>query len=329
MKDLVKKFEEAGAGGRKVLLLGHPHADPDAIGAAVGLGKILESLGAEVVVGTPLNLSKLAKSVLEYLGMKDIIVDPPLDADLVIVLDSSGLSQLDNYEDKLKGSDSEIIFIDHHRPDGGTVEKVEEFYSEEEASSTVELVLRLAEEFDFEFDSETALLMLTGIISDTGHFKFANERTFGAVVRLLEFGADYQEALEALKTPEDKSKRVAMLKAAQRSEIEKAHGRWIVFSEVGAYESDAASMFIKIGADVSIVASSGDGGVRLSSRSRSGVAAETHLHLGKLMSDLGDEFSGSGGGHAGAAGASAEAGLDEVKEFALKRARDMVRPKEE
>lgn len=324
MKELAQYISELGKKEKKVLVLGHPHADPDAVGSSIGLGEILDFYGAGVEVGIPLNVGKLSKNVLETVGFS-IKVDPPVDADTVIVLDTSGIDQLKEYRKKIIESEPEIVFIDHHRPDEETQEIIDIFYSDEESSSTAELILDLAQQLDYSFDSKTALLMLTGVISDTGHFKFANEGTFRSVSKLLEQGADYRKALEALKTPEDKSKRVAMLKAAQRAEIHKSHGRWIAFSRVGAYESDAASLFVRIGADVSLVASSNDE-VRVSTRSRSGVASETHLHLGELMSDLSDYFGGSGGGHAGAAAMTVEANLDEVKEKAINEVKKMLRP---
>lgn len=327
MKELAQYFIDLGEERRRALVLSHPHADPDAVGSVIALGEMLESFGVEVTTGIPSNPSRLSKSVLDSVG-EEITVDPPVEADFVVVLDTSSLEQLGGYKEKIEDLDSRVAFIDHHRPGEETRKRVDKHYVDEDASSTAELILELGQELDFHFSPESSLIMLTGIISDTGHFKFANERTFMAVATLLENGADYREALEALKTPEEPSKRVAMLKAAQRSEVQKSHGRWVVFSEIGAYESDAASTFVKIGADVSLVASSDEGKTRISGRSRSGVASETHLHLGELMSKLADHFGGTGGGHAGAAAMRAQAELEEVKEKALEETRGMLKPKD-
>ncbi|KXA95902.1 hypothetical protein AKJ65_00180 [candidate division MSBL1 archaeon SCGC-AAA259E19] len=328
MKELAVYLEKLGEKNPSVLILSHPHADPDAVGSVLGLGEILESLGAEAIKGVPSNLSKLSESVMSSLN-EELPIDPSLEADFVMILDTSSLGQLGDYEEKIEDSNSKVVFIDHHRPDEETRKRTDEYYVDESASSAVELILRAARELDFHFTPKTATIMLTGIISDTGNFKFANGGTFKAVTDLLEDGADYRKAMEALKTPEDYSKKVAMLKAAKRLETYKSHGRWIAFSEVGAYESDAASMFIKIGADVALVASSNGDKVRISSRSRSGVSSETHLHLGELMSKLADQFDGTGGGHAGAAGMTTSANLDDVKEEALKKVKSMLREKGE
>lgn len=331
MKELIKVFERFGEEGRSVLVLGHPHADPDAIGSMLGLKELLEHLGAEVSVGVPSNISELAQNVLKMLG-ENVQIDPVVSSDAAVVVDTSSLDQLEEYEEELVNLGLEnLLFIDHHRPDEWTRERIKKYFVDEGASSTVELVLRLAEELDFVFSANTATLMLTGIISDSGHFKFAKKGTFKSVASLLNAGADYESAMNALNVEKSRSKRIAVLKSTQRAELFKAHGRWIVFSEVGAYESDAASFFVSAGADVSLVASVDDSEerVRISSRARSGVASETHLHLGELMSELGDQFDGTGGGHAGAAGLKVTGPLDEIKGKAIERVRKMLRPKEE
>ncbi len=324
-RGLIEHFAELGEEEKKILILGHPHADPDAVGSALALGEILDFLGAEVITGVPKNLSKLSNSVLDSLD-ENISIDPVVDSDVVIVLDTSSLGQLKEYEDKIESSDSEIIFIDHHRLDEGALDRIDKYYGSEDITSTAELVLEIEKGLEYGFKPKTALLLLTGIISDTGHLKFANENTFKAIASLLEKGADYKEALEILETPEDPSKKVAMLKAAQRSELFKAHNRWFVFSEIGAYESDAASLFIKIGADVAAVASENDEKIRMSTRSKSGVASETNLHLGELMSKLADKFDGTGGGHAGAAAMTVQASLEDVKKATVEEVKKMLKP---
>lgn len=333
MRELAKYFKRLGKEEKRVLVLGHPHADPDAVGSVLGLAGMLDSLGLDVCPGVVSGLDKLSHSVVELVD-KEVMIDPPIDVDIAVVLDTSDIGQLKGYEERLLDLGSEnIIFIDHHRPDPETMDTIGTYYSDESASSSVELVLRLAGEIGYDFRPDIATLMLTGIISDTGHFKFADKETFESVTALLEDGADYQAAMDSLDVEDSQSKRVAILKSAQRSELYKAYDRWIVFSEVGAYESDAASFFIKAGADVSLVASvdnENENITRISSRSRSGLASKTHLHLGDLMSELAEEFEGTGGGHAGAAAVTVEGiKFEKLKKEALDRAKKMMKPKEE
>lgn len=328
MKELAEHLYTLGEEGQSVLISAHPHADPDAVGSVLALANLLEYFGADVRTGIPDNISKVARNVLDYFDRK-INVDPDIETDCVIILDTSSLGQLEGLGDKVRESGKEVVFIDHHRPEEKTRDSADVFYAEESATSAAELVLKLAEMVGYRFDSEISQLLLVGIISDTGHFKFANGDTFGAVSKLIDWGASYRESLQALETPEDPSKRIAMLKAAKRTEIYKRHGRWIAFSRIGAYESDAASMLLSIGAEISMVANEEEGKIRASARSRSGLASETGLHLGKLLSDLAEEYGGTGGGHAGAAGMKAEGNWDEMKEDVLVGMEKMLKAEDE
>jgi len=317
-EELVERLSELGDSGEEVLILGHPHADPDALSSVKALGNVLDFLGADVSLGIPNNLNELSNSVLESLD-EEITIDPSLEGSVVIVLDTSDLDLLEEYGDSLRSGDLEMIFIDHHRPDVDTIEEVDMHYCEEGATSNAEMVIGIGDDLGYEFDSKTSLLLLTGIISDTAHLRFADKETFRAVTRLLENGADYSQALDILETPVDPSKKAAMLKAVERATVHKAHGRWIVFSELGAYESDAASMFVRMGADVSAVAGEkDDGSVRMSTRADDDVCSDTGLHLGELMSYLADGFGGTGGGHEGAAGMTVEGDFVDVKEKTIK-----------
>lgn len=316
-KRLVERLSRLVDSEKEVLILGHPHADPDAVSSVMALGNMLGSFDVDVSTGIPKNLNDLSNSVLDSLD-EGIDIDPSLEADVVIVLDTSDLDLLEEYGEKLRSEDCEMIFIDHHRPDKDTIEEVDMYYCDEGATSNAEMLIGIGDDLGYEFGSRTSLLLLTGVISDTAHLRFAEEDTFRAVVHLLENGADYGRALDILETPVDPSKTVAMLKAVDRATVHKVHGMWIVLSELGAYESDAASMFVGIGSDVSaVLGEMDDGSIRMSARSDDDVSSETGLHLGDLMSDLADEFGGTGGGHEGAAGLTVEGCLEDVKEATL------------
>ncbi|MCD6248092.1 MAG: DHH family phosphoesterase [Hadesarchaea archaeon] len=328
MEKLARYLKKVAKDGRRVLVLSHPHADLDALGCLLALEDTLGQIGARVSAGVPESLDRLSKNVLGKLGRR-VKIDPTLDAEVVVLVDTSSIDQLGDLSEEIRRKGVDLVVIDHHRSSKETLQLAKHHYVDEGAASAVELVLKLLRKLGGKLNSKTALVMLAGIITDTGQFKFANDETFRAVNELLEAGASYHKALQLVEMPEDRSKRVAMLKAAQRAELYRAHKKWILFSELGAFEADAASMFVKIGADVAVVGSEEKGEVRISARARSGVAAQTELHLGELMENLAKEFGGTGGGHAGAAAAVVNGKLEDVKEFALKALNKMLRPKKE
>lgn len=327
MKRLARYLGRAARERRRFLVIAHPHADPDAVGCVIALGDALKKLGAPVRMGVPGGLSRLSKSVLDAIRRK-IEIDPPTDVDIVVLVDTSSLDQLGKVGEQIREKGLELIVIDHHRPSRGMLRLAKFYHVDENASSAAELVLRLIREMGVYPSSRSANLLLAGIISDTGQFRFANRGTFEAVNALLGFGASYSRALHALATPDDPSKRVAMLKAAQRTELHKIHGWWVALSELSSFEADAAAMLIKVGADIALVGSEEKRQVRLSGRAREEVVAETELHLGEVMSGLAKAFGGTGGGHAAAASATVKADLDEVKRRAIRAVWQMLGPKE-
>ncbi|MFB6215524.1 MAG: bifunctional oligoribonuclease/PAP phosphatase NrnA, partial [Candidatus Aenigmatarchaeota archaeon] len=198
--------------GGRTLVLSHPHTDVDGLGSILGLGEILKSMGVEVTKGVPTGLDDLSKRIIDHLDQEiDIIVDPPTDFDFIFVVDTSSFEHLKEYEEKIRNSDAEKYFVDHHRVEGDTLKQLDGYYIDEESTSTAELVLELGDKLDFEFNPPLPTLLLTGIVADTAHFRFANERTFKSVTSLLEKGADYREVLDMLQTEEDRSKRIAKL----------------------------------------------------------------------------------------------------------------------
>jgi nanoRNase/pAp phosphatase (c-di-AMP/oligoRNAs hydrolase) len=157
-------------------------------------------------------------------------------------------------------------------------------------------------------------LLLTGLIFDTRRFYFADVLTLQAAIKLIKYGADYEQCIKALLMRPDRSERIARLKAAGRVNLYTI-GDWvIVTSKINAFEASVCRALIDMGADVAIV-----GGIpskdvaRISSRSTREFSTATAINLGKdVMEPLGDIIGGKGGGHANAAGANGTKCLEEA-----------------
>ena len=324
MKNISNFLSEASKLGQRILILCHRNADPDAVGSSLALADALNQLGARAEAGVSENVGLMAKSVLKAAGQK-IAIDPKLDADIIILVDTSSFEHLGELGEKIRQKAHRVVVIDHHRPVEGMKEAVELYYVKESAASESEIILELINELGAKLTPEMAFLLLAGIVSDTGQFRLAKDETFGAVQKLIEAGASYSKVLDALKMPEDMSKRVAMLKAAQRLALYKMDDRLVVFSQLSSFEADAAAMFVRIGADVAIVGSEEKGEIRLCGRAREGFRKEVSLHLGEIMSELGKKFDGMGGGHAGAASMTGKGKLSEAKEQLLKVLRQSLK----
>ncbi len=306
-------LEEAKKGSR-LLLVSHQQADPDGVGSAVVLSEILEKLGAKTEVVVPEGMNKLAQLLLERCG-REVSTSPHLQADLVVMVDASSFAHLGKVGEEVRGKP--VLLIDHHLEVEGMKEEVEVAWVNEQATSSAEMVLHLLREMGEKPSEQQANLLLAGILTDTAGLKLARNSTLEAVCELIKCGADYRQLLETLKLPEDRSRRMAMLKAAQRMEVRSMGERLVVFSELSTFEADAASTLLKLGADLSFVGSEEKGEFRISGRATPELCEGTHLHLGSLMQEVGRFFGGSGGGHPGAASATGKGTLKEVKKFIL------------
>ncbi|HEY9246522.1 MAG TPA: DHH family phosphoesterase [Candidatus Methanoperedens sp.] len=272
-----------------ILYLCHRNADPDALASAFALK---EAIGGKIGVidGCDRVASLIAKQLdIEY------VINPAGEYDFIVVVDTSTLAQLNGFPLE------KYAVIDHHSTTSLNEKAV--FYLHSNKSSTAEIVLRVLNAMGAPIMRRAAFALIAGIITDTGNFKHASADSFKAVAELIELsGIDYSEVMDVLSSlPQDISMRIAFLKAAQRTSIERIDDWIIVTSQVSSFGGAAASSLISTGADVAFVASRQDDLVKVSARARKCVIS-AGVNLAKLMEELSAEFKGTGGGHEGAAG---------------------------
>lgn len=296
-----------------VLYLCHRNADPDAIGSAYSLQKAFGG-----ALGAAEDVSKSAGSLIEALRA-EVIIDPDVESyGFVVVVDTSVRLQLG------RSGLGRYAVVDHHL-DQALVQGAE-FYIQRPANSTAEIVWRILAEEGITPSREMALALVVGIISDTGRFRRGLPEAFRATADLLEAGGlNYDEALMVLSgTPSDVSQRIAALKAASRSEIERA-GDWIVATtEINSFEGSSAMSLVDIGADVAFAAGRHGNLARVSGRARR-EAVRAGLDLSEMMRSVANSHCGEGGGHRGAAALEAPAEprvlLDDLKKKVFEKLR--------
>lgn len=273
---------------RNVLYLCHRNADPDAIGCSFALSR---AFGGEI--GAVDDLSRTGASLAETIGAC-ILINPQVDDyDLVVVVDTSVKTQLG---DRLPAS---YALVDHHLDEGMLDGAL--FYIQKPTKSTAEIVWTILKENGKKVDERVALGLMAGMIADTGRFKRATPGTFLAASEILDMGGfAYEEAQEALSVPADLSQRIALLKAASRTEVAR-QGNWLVAcTEVNSFEGSAAMALVDLGADVAFVAGRHGNLIRISARC-SREATRWGINLAKLLGEVGRAHGGDGGGHRSAA----------------------------
>ncbi len=301
-----------------VVLLCHHNADPDAICSAYAFQSLLKQLmpKIEVEIGAAYGISRLSKHLLQYVPI-DVRDQPRIEkADAIVLLDTNTIQQLDNLAEKVKTAKSPIIVIDHHATHPETEQLATLCVTNEEASSTCEIVYNFYKQANIKPNQTEAKALFLGIAFDTRHFILANSSTLKNIAELIDSGLNVQETLPLLSLPMDLSERVARLKASRRVKLFKMKEWIIALSHVSAYQASAARALIDLGADVAAVAGQKNEKLEVSLRGTREFHKQTGIHLGKdIAKPLGEYIHGMGGGHATAAGAN---GAEDI-EVALKR----------
>lgn len=312
--EVAKILDEQKA--KHVVLLCHHNADPDAICSAYALSSLIKRLNPQITVevGAAQSVSRLSKHILKHFPLT-VGTEPKIEeADVIILLDTNTVQQLDNLAEKVKASKVPVIVIDHHTAHPETVKMARLCITDENVSSTCEIIYRFYQEANVRIEPLEAKAIFLGIAFDTRHFVLASSTTLKVIAELVDIGINAQEALAMLALPMDYSERVARLKACKRAKLFKV-GDWIVaLSHVSAYQASAARAMVDLGAHVAVVAGQKDDSLEISLRCTKEFHEKTGIHLGRdIAKPLGDYLRGMGGGHATAAGVNGygelEAGL--------------------
>lgn len=175
-----------------VLIGTHLNPDGDALGSALAMSMYLDAMKIrnEIVCHhePPRNL--------RFLPHADRIRLKPKDEkyDLGIILDLDSLDRLGNTESYF-ASCQRLVVIDHHIPHAapGNLRIVDT-----SASATALILTRLLRALDFAITPDMATCLLTGIVTDTGSFRFRNTtpEALSLSAYLLECGGDLTEISE-------------------------------------------------------------------------------------------------------------------------------------
>jgi nanoRNase/pAp phosphatase (c-di-AMP/oligoRNAs hydrolase) len=309
-----------------VVLLCHHNADPDAICSAYAFQSLLKHVrpSTEVQIGASHGISRLAKHLLEHLAI-EVRNQPEIEnAGAIVLLDTNTVQQLDNLAEKVKTGKAPVIVIDHHAAHPETDQLATVCITNEEASSTCEIVYNFYKETNLKPCLNEAKALFLGIAFDTRHFVLANSSTLKNIAELVDLGVNVREVLPKLSLPMDFSERVARLKACKRTRLFRINEWIIAFSHVSAYQASAARALIDLGAHAAVVAGQKNKDIEMSLRASYEFNQKTGIHLGKdIAKPLGEYLHGMGGGHATAAGIN---GVADV-ETGLKRCYLLLREK--
>ena len=181
--------------GRRVALSTHMNADGDGCGSETALARLLSARGMAPRIVNPTPWPEMFDFLLgddvddrTSRGSKAL-----KDIDLLIVLDISDVKRLGALADSVRALRVPKLVIDHHidsdEPAGSIV------VSDTTACATAELVYDLAMVTGAELTAPIARSLYTGMLTDTGGFRFSNTtpRCLAVAAQLLACGVDPED----------------------------------------------------------------------------------------------------------------------------------------
>jgi phosphoesterase RecJ-like protein len=304
---------------RRVGVICHRHADPDAYMSAYAISRLMARLApsARVDVILPDGMSLLTRRLADSFKQDNRVEGEgeSADYDLLVGVDIGHTELLKDWFGKLQESRGVKVLIDHHPIQEAS--PYDRMIVDTTASSASEIVATLFRQLGVEMEAKAAQALLLGIMFDSQHLLIAKERTLREVVRLLDRGASIDEARILLRSPPDYGEVVAKLKSAKRLKLYKVAGWVVVTTTVGSFQSNVARSLVSMGADVAIVSGETGGETRGSLRANQRFWEATKIHLGTDVAASIAKEAGFGGGHPTAASFTCALPEDKAAESAL------------
>jgi len=190
----IKNLLESSTEG--VVIISHQNPDGDAIGSSLGLKHGLKNLKIEAKVIVPNDFPKFlkwmpgAKQILIGEFQKNKVKELIHNAKIIFCLDFNTLNRIGILGELVSQSSAIKILIDHHQmPD-----KFHYTYSDTSIPATSQMIYNFLETLYCKenISQETAKCLYTGIMTDTGGFRFrsTSASTHRIIANLIEKGAE-------------------------------------------------------------------------------------------------------------------------------------------
>ncbi|MCB2198968.1 bifunctional oligoribonuclease/PAP phosphatase NrnA [bacterium] len=183
--EVLKELRES----ESFLVTVHINPDGDAIGALLGMVRLLEAMGKRAVPVLPKPVPERYHfmsgsdkvSLVEQAGKLG-----PFDG--IVILDAGDYDRIGEVQSLVKDG-MRIVNIDHHLSNDSYGNAA---YIDTGASATCEMLVDLFRTAKIAIEPDVAELLYTGIMTDTGRFRFSNTtpKVFATCANLVSRGAD-------------------------------------------------------------------------------------------------------------------------------------------
>ena len=196
-KDDIFHIKQLLSKPKNIVIIPHKNPDGDAIGASLGLYHFLKGQKHHVNVIAPNDYPDFLKwmpseaLVLKYDNETEKGNTLIENADLIFTLDFNALNRIGALEMPVTNSKAIKIMIDHHQEPDNYAKFI---YSDVSMSSTCEMIYNFLEMLGEvnQIDANIATCLYTGIMTDTGSFKYSctTTQTHKIIGTLIEKGAN-------------------------------------------------------------------------------------------------------------------------------------------
>jgi phosphoesterase RecJ-like protein len=311
--------------GRRVAISTHLNADGDGCGSESALARLLAALGLIPAIVNP----------TPWPDMFDFLLGDDVDdrtsrgskalrgIDLLIVLDISDVKRLGVLTETVRALTVPKLVIDHHQPSDDPVGPM--ILSDTSACATAELVYDLASVMGWEITPAIARSLYTGMLTDTGGFRFSNTspRCLAVAGQLLACGVDPEEMYTRIYASAPAGRVRLMAEVLGTLQVDETHGlSWLTIGadalERHGVKSEDLDGIVEHARSIAgtrmalLFRDLGHNKVKVSFRSVGGTDVNAFART----------F--GGGGHARASGAMLPGTLDEVRDTVVEAARAML-----
>ena len=317
------EFKKLVVKAQNISIITHVNPDGDAMGSSLGLHHYLKGKGKNVKVIVPnafpafLTWMPACKQAMVFESNKTAVTKQLSKSDVVFILDFNNYKRVDDLGELIRNTAAKKVLIDHHqKPD--TV--FDYYFHDTAASSTCELIYDFICGIDNPkvIDKKMASCLYTGIMTDTGSFRFrgTNEKTFTVAAALIKAGAQNATIYDSVfdDYTQDRLKLLGYCLYEKLVFIPGYNAAYMALSEAELkrfnFKKGDTEGIVNYALSVGVIKLSAffsekEGTVRISFRSKGkvDVNAFARAHF-------------NGGGHINAAGASSNLSLDDtVKKF--------------
>ncbi|WP_018298013.1 DHH family phosphoesterase [Corynebacterium lubricantis] len=172
-----------------VAVITHVQPDADAIGSASALSQALKQMGKTVytLIGQPFDYPENLNCIP---GSEDVALTDQLPAtDLVVTVDCASRDRTGMLEPAIALVAEKVLVIDHHKsnPAYGAYNIIQT------AESTTTVLRGIFEHLDVEMDYNLAFALYSGLVTDTGSFRWGTERMHTLAAELMSYGLNTRQ----------------------------------------------------------------------------------------------------------------------------------------